>query len=159
MNERDLIGYAVNSMGGDKLTNLMTILKEIVGLDEITSRAISLINPHNQYKFLEDEILRIDDCKNKLKELLKSYHIDIPIKYGWRHTGFLNGEEKLKEGEDWFDDKYDCYRAMHKTAMQNVENAIDGLDEVPITIVTKNLERITIRAGNNLEDVYELYEL
>ena len=158
MNEIDLIGYAVNSMGGDKLTNLMTILEEIVGLDEITSRAISLINPHNQYKFLEDEILRIDDCGNKLKSLLKSYNIDIPIKYGWRHTEFLNGEEKQKDGEDWYDDKYDCYRAMHKSVMQIIENAIDCLDEVPITIVTKKLERITIKAGS-FEDVYELYEL
>lgn len=158
MDERDLIGYAVNSMGGDKLTNLKTILEDIVGLDEITSRAISLINPYNQYKFLEDEILRIDDCENKLKELLKSYNINIPIKYGWSHTEFVDGKGKLRDGEDWYDDKYDCYRAMYKSAMQIIENAIDCLDEVPITIDTKKLERITIKAGS-FEDVYELYEL
>ena len=158
MNERDLIRYAVNSMGGDKLTNLMTILEEIVGLDEITSRAISLINLHNQYKFLEDEILRVEDCENKLKELLKSYNIDIPIKYVWRHTEFLNGEEKQKEGEDWFDDKYDCYRAMYKSAMQIIEKAIDCLDDIPITINIHKIERITIEAGS-FKDVYELYEI
>lgn len=54
---RDLLGYAVNEMGGDKLMTLYKIADEMLDLDDITRRAISLINPYNQYCFLEEIIL------------------------------------------------------------------------------------------------------
>lgn len=154
----DLIGYTVNAMGGDKLVNLKTIVEELIGLDDITSRAISLINPYDQYKFLEDTIIRIDDVNDKLKEFMKSHDIATPVKYGWKHTEYLNGNEHRSEKDEWYSDKYACYREMHKSAMEIIKNAIDCLDEVPITIITKTIKNITIKAGN-FEDVYELYEM
>ena len=154
----DLIGYTVNAMGGDKLTNLLTIVEELIGLDKITSRAISLINPYNQYKFLEETILGIDNAENKLKEFMQSYKIKVPEMYGWKHTEYLDGKERTHENDEWYSDKYACYREMHKSAMQIIQNAIDCLDEVPITITTKKINNITIKAGN-FEDVYEMYEM
>lgn len=160
MEGRDLIGYAVNSMGGDKLTNLMTIFEELSenNIDEVTRRAISLINPYNQYGFLEDSILAIKDYKNKIIELLKSYKIEIPVKYGWRHTSYCNGEKKEDENYDFFDDKYACYRDMHKDAMQTIVNAMDCLKDIPITILQNDIYKISIDAGV-FTDIYELYEM
>lgn len=160
MNERDLLGYAVNAMGGDKLVNLMTILEELSDkdIDNLTRRAISLINPYNQYSFLEDSILGIQDYESKLKELLKSYKIEIPVKYGWRHTSYINGEQRNIEDDEWYSDKYACYRAMHKDAMQIIQNAMDCLSDIPITIDKHDIYRISIKAGS-FEDVYELYEM
>lgn len=158
METRDLIGYAVNAMGGDKLNNLKTIVEELIGLDEITSRAISLINPYNQYKFLEETILGVEDCDSKLKELLKSHKIELPLKWGWKHTTYLNGKEQSQDVVDCYNDKYACYRDMHKDAMRIIENAMDCLDETPITIFTNDIQRISIKASS-YEDVYELYEM
>lgn len=160
MKGRDLIGYAVNAMGGDKLVNLMTIFEELTrgDIDELTKRAISLINPYNQYCFLEDSILGIKDYDKKIKELLKSYKIEIPVKYGWRHTCYNGSVEQKREEDEWYSDKYACYRAMHKDAMQIIQNAMDCLQDIPITIVTNDIFSINVTAGS-FKDVYELYEM
>lgn len=161
MESRDLLGYAVNAMGGDKLTNLFTIAEEL-GLIEggsVASRAIGLINPYNQYSFLEEIILDTNDSDKRIKELLKSYKIELPVRYGWKRTTYLNGEIDKVEEDEWYDDKYACYRAMHRNAMDLIQNAMDCLDETPITIVTNKIERISVKAGDSFEDVYELYEM
>lgn len=158
---RDLLGYATNVMDGDKLANLFTIAEEL-GLIEggsITSRAISLINPYNQYSFLEEIILDAEDSDKKIAELLKSYNIPLPVRYGWKHTAFLHGKQQSFEEYEWYEDKYACYREMHKSAMQIIQNAMDCLDETPITIITNKIERITIKAEDSFEDIYELYEM
>lgn len=158
----DLIGYALNNMKGDKLANMLVIAEEIGLFDggTITSRAISLINPYNQYKFLEDIILEAKDSDQKLIDFLKSNSIALPLRYGWKHISYANGErrEDDKYGCEWYDDKYACYRDMHKDAIQLLQNAMDCLDATPITITKNNIERITIKAGV-FEDVYELYEM
>lgn len=70
---RDLLGYAVNEMGGDKLMTLYKIADEMLDLDDITRRAISLINPYNQYCFLEEIILNAENSDQRLIKLLESY--------------------------------------------------------------------------------------
>lgn len=159
---RDLIGYILNNMKGDKLVNMFTIAEEIGLFDgnTITSRAISLINPYNQYCFLEDIILQPEDSDQKLIDFLTSHHIPLPVKYGWRRTGYLDGNKRDddKDGCEWYDDKYACYRDMHEDAMQLIQNAMDCLEGTPITITKSKIERITIKAGV-FEDIYELYEM
>lgn len=159
MTGRDLIGYAVNEMDGDKLTNLKTIVEELIGLDDITSRAISLINPYNQYGFLEEMILEIDDVDNKIKNLLKSYNIPVPLRYGWKHVSiYSDGHDVEQNREEWYDNEFDCYRAMYGSAMNLIGNAIDCLYESPITIISKGTEGITI-SSESCKDVFELYEM
>lgn len=156
----DLIGYAVNAMGGDKLVNLMTILEEISDndLSDLTRRAISLINPYNQYSFLEESILNIKDCESKIKDLLKSYKIDVPIKYGWRHVSYHNGKQRDIDEHEWYNERHVCCSEMHKDVRQTIQAAMDCLVDIPITINQSDGARICIEAGS-FKDIYELYEM
>lgn len=159
---RDLIGYTLNNMKGDKLTNMLVIAEEMGLFDggTITTRAISLINPYNQYRFLEDIILEAKDSDQKLIDFLQSNGIALPLRYGWKHISFANGERRDddKDGCEWYDDKYACYRDMHEDSMRLIRDAMDCLKGTPITITKNNIERITIKAGV-FEDIYELYEM
>lgn len=109
---------------------------------------------------MEECILSVENYKEKIEAILKSYKIPLPVKYGWKRTGYLNGEKREddKDGDEWYDDKYACYRDMHKNAMQIIQKAMDCLDEVPITILTNKIERISVKAGS-FEDIFEMYEM
>lgn len=86
MKGRDLLGYTLNSMGGDKLVNMLAIAEEmgLIECGSVASRAISLINPVNQYCLLEEIIVEAEGADEKLVEILKEHHIEVPRRYGWR---------------------------------------------------------------------------
>lgn len=58
MDGRDLLGYAVNALGGDKLSRMYEILDEMTDLGDITRRAISLINPSISMRFWRNVFYR-----------------------------------------------------------------------------------------------------
>lgn len=157
---RDLIGYTLNNMSGDKLTNLCVIAEEIGQIESssITRRAISLINPYNQYRFLEDIILEAEDFDKKLTDFLNSHSIPLPVKYGWRHTCYYGEDKPTTDWNEWYDDKCACYRLMYKDAMEVINDTIDSNDNIPVTVVARGMESITIECGD-VKDVYELYEM
>lgn len=155
---RDLLGYAVNSMGGDKLNNLYTIAEELHDLNEITRRAISLINPVNQYSFLEDLIVNTENFEVRIKNILETYGIKIPNRYGWRYRQIeSDGKEVIIEEDEWYEDKHQCYCKMFKTAMISIENAVDCCHGEEIKITTTN-ESIQMKVFE-LTDIFEMYEM
>lgn len=157
MKGRDLLGYTLNSMGGDKLVNMLAIAEEM-GLIEggsVASRAISLINPVNQYCLLEEIIVEAEGADEKLVEILKEHHIEVPRRYGWKTTSYMNGEVRDTDSVEWYKDRNVCYRAMHERMMDLLENAIDCRAS-PVT-VTSSEDCITIETGT-FKDEFELYE-
>lgn len=152
---RDLLGYTVNQIGGDKLLALYKIADEILGLGDVTRRAISLINPVNQYMFLEEIILEAKDSDNKLIEYLKSYNYPLPRRWGWRHKIIRDNKEEVVDTIEWYDKENDCYCSMFKTAMQEIENAVDCSIDVHITSENRC---ITIDALS-VKEVFEMYEM
>lgn len=155
---RDLLGYAVNEMGGDKLMTLYKIADEMLDLDDITRRAISLINPYNQYCFLEEIILNAENSDKRLIELLESYKIAIPRRFGWKHIRIdkRTNEETIVERLEWYDNQHECYCSMHKNAMYEIRNCIDCHD-LETTIHTTN-DIISISCGV-IETKFMLYEM
>jgi hypothetical protein len=155
----DLLGYAVNEMGGDKLMTLYKIADEMLGLDDITRRAISLINPYNQYSFLEEIILNAENSDDKLVELLESHKIAIPRRFGWKHIRIdkRTDKETTVDKIEWFDNRHQCYCDMHKNAMYEIQNCIDCHDLETI-IRTTNDTLISISCGV-IESRFMLYEM
>jgi hypothetical protein len=157
MKGRDLLGYTLNSMGGDKLVNMLAIA-EAMGLIEggsVASRAISLINPVNQYCLLEDIIVEAEGADEKLVDILKERDIEVPRRYGWKTTSYMNGEVRDTDSVEWYKDRNVCYRAMHERMMDLLESAIDCCVS-PVT-VTRLEDCITIETGT-FKDEFELYE-
>lgn len=157
MKGRDLLGYTLNSMGGDKLVNMLAIAEEM-GLIEggsVASRVISLINPVKQYCLLEEIIVEAEGADEKLVEILKEHHIEVPRRYGWKTTSYMNGEVRYTDSVEWYKDRNVCYHAMHERMIDLLENAID-CSAIPVT-VTSSEDCITIETGI-FKDEFELYE-
>lgn len=150
--------YAVDAMGGDKLTNLMNIAEVVVGLDKATHRIISLASPYSQYCLLEDIILAAEDMDKRLCDMLTELNIPLPVKYGWRRVTYTNGEKYGEDTNEWFEDKHNCYASMYKDAMRLIGDAIGCLNDSAITITSKGFEGITV-TSEAFKDVYELYEI
>lgn len=155
---RDLLGYAVNSMKGDKLDNLYTIAAELHDLNDITRRAISLINPVNQYSFLEDLIVNTENSEVCIKDFLESYGIKLPNRYGWRYRQIdTDGTENILDKDEWYEDKHQCYCKMFKVAMISIENAVDCChgEEINITTTETSIQMNVY----GMTDIFEIYEM
>ena len=128
----DLLGYTVNQIGGDKLLALYQIADEMLKLGDVTKRAVSLINPVNQYMFLQDIILEAENSDERLIEYLESYSYPLPRRWGWRQKRIRNEKEEIVDTIEWYDKEHDCYCSMFKSAMQEIECAIDCGTDVHI---------------------------
>lgn len=150
---RELIGYILNEMeGSDKFVNLMTIAEEVVKIDEITKSAISLINPINQFAFVEDLILGVPDYEEKLKEFMKSYYIPLPIRWAWKHYHInQEGDKQLMDEDSMFDGTHACYRSMYKSVMHALSNLVDFCKDDEFK-VSKTEYSIKIEAFGCIED-------
>lgn len=157
---KDLLDYTINQIdSNDKFTAIYTLADELVEIgDDITQRAISLLNPLTQYSFLESIILEDKECDSKLVEYLKSMKYQLPIRYGWKETTIKSdGTETEVDKVDFFERKQDCYVDMFKSAMRGIENCVDCCVGELIKI-TNNSDKITVEAYG-IKDVYEIYEL
>lgn len=158
LKDRELIGYILNEMeGSDKFVNLMTIAEEVVNIDDIAKRAISLINPINQFAFVEDLILGVPDYEEKLKGFMKSYNIPLPIRWAWKYYHIdKDGNKKLMDEDNMFDDRLACYRSMYNSVIYALKNLIDFCKDEGFKVYkTENL--IKIEAFGCIEE-FKIFE-
>lgn len=160
LKDKDLLDYTINCINSnDKFTSIYQLADELTEIgDDITRRAISLLNPLTQYSFLESLILEDKDHNVKLTDYLKSMKYPLPVRYGWREMTIKNdGTETEVDKVEWFEDKHSCYINMFKAAMQDIENCVDCCNGELIKI-TNDSNKITIDVFG-IKDVYEIYEI
>lgn len=158
---KELLDYTINYINPkDKFTAIYILADELVDLgDDISRRAISLLNPITQYSFLESIILEDKDCDTKLIEYLKSMKYPLPIKYGWKQTNIKSdGTQMILDKSEWYSKKHTCYCDMFKAAMRLIENCVDCVTDDVIKITNDGNGKVTLEALNNI-DVFEIYEL
>lgn len=154
---QELISYTLNQMGGDKYMTLYNMLEEIAGVDTSSPlwRAITLINPVDGFRFIQDMILELEDSDNRIMEYLKSYKKPLPKRWGWKRTIVQDGKENVCETVEWYEDRHKCYCDMFKSAMIEIHNAVDCISDVRIT---NKDDCITIETSM-MKDIFELYEM
>lgn len=157
---KELLDYTINQIDPkDKFTAIYMLADEIVELgDDITRRAISLLNPLTQYSFLESIILEDRNCDTKLVDYIKSNGYPLPIMYGWKHIRVDDKDEQTIDESQWYEDKHKCYCQMFNDAMMLIRDAVDCCSGLEIKILSEGFESITIECCK-VRDVYEMYEI
>lgn len=155
---KELLNYTLNQIGKDKFIAIYSLVEEIANLDDLTMKAISLIDPLSQYAFLEGVVLSMHDSDSKLIEYLKSHKLPLPIKYGWKHTVFRYDKEDLVDKCERFDNKINCYCSMFEAVNEDVCNCLDCLDSNSQVIIKKDDSSFIVDLGG-VKSVFEIYEM
>lgn len=165
LKDKDLLDYTINCINpNDKFTAIYQLANEIIEIgDDITRRAISLLNPLTQYSFLESLILEDREHNIKILNYLKSMKYPLPIKFGWKRTDIAKtGLKTTAEENEWFEDRHSCYCSMFKSAMYMIENCVDCIDDEEIKIYKESenncLKTITLEVYGT-KSVFEIYEI
>lgn len=165
LKDKDLLDYTINCIDpNDKFTAIYQLADELIEIgDDITRRAISLLNPLTQYSFLESLILEDREHNIKMLNYLKSMKYPLPVKYGWKHTSiYKDGKSELIESVKSFDDRHSCYCNMFKSVMYDIENCVDCIDDEEIKIYKEHesnyTKTITLEVYGR-KDIFEIYEI
>lgn len=155
---KELLDYAVNKIDEKNKLQAIYILADdiLFGFNEITKRAISLLNPIIQYEFIEKLLLEKLDIDRLIIDYLTEHSYPLPKRFGWKHVVQReDSEEELIDESEWYEERHKCYCDMYKLAMITIKNAVDGCEE--IHIISQNAF-ISIEA-NSTKEVFELYEM
>ena len=165
LKDKDLLDYTINCIDpNDKFTAIYQLADELIEIgDDITRRAISLLNPLTQYSFLESLILEDKEHNIKMLNYLKSMKYPLPIKFGWKRTDIAKtGLKTTAEENEWFDDRHSCYCSMFKSAMYMIENCVDCIADDEIKIYKEHesnyTKTITLEVYGT-KSVFEIYEI
>lgn len=156
---KELLDYAINKIDEKNKLQAIHILADDILLEfnEITKRAISLLNPIIQYEFIEKLLLEKLDIDRLIIDYLTEYSYPLPKRFGWKHVVLKeDSEEELIDECEWYEDKHKCYRDMYKSAFQTIEHCIDCVTEA--VIISNDGESITIGCGGSTIKYY-IYEM
>lgn len=165
LKDKDLLDYTINCIDpNDKFTAIYQLADELIEIgDDITRRAISLLNPLTQYSFLETLILEDREHNIKMLNYLKSMKYPLPIKFGWKRTDIAKtGLKTTAEENEGFDDRHSCYCNMFKSVMYHIENCVDCIADEEIKIYKEresNYTRTITLEVYGTKSVFEIYEI
>lgn len=165
LKDKDLLDYTINCIDpNDKFTAIYQLADELIEIgDDITRRAISLLNPLTQYSFLETLILEDREHNIKMLNYLKSMKYPLPIKFGWKRTDIAKtGLKTTAEQNECFDDRHSCYCNMFKSVMYHIENCVDCIADEEIKIYKEcesNYTKTITLEVYGTKSVFEIYEI